>query len=999
MDERAAKAERARKQLYKHREARRKRESQMLGIEHADQKASQPDAKGQAHASQAETQQPVETAASDQAKPDTLPKDSPPANECFVLSDSAHTQASSVEHGTMHNEPVAHFASELWSACEQPEHVRAFDFEPQGAHAPDSAYPAAEPVTDLFAPAPESEPPTTLASLDTSPYMLQSLREPERNLYAPSPQRAKTLDNYAESFEASIDAPEAQQTSHAAASLFGEHEADASGTPATVFEYGAQNDSFQQNDYANDVYDYGTYNEYGNEAYAQDYYAQNEYNYDNDQAYGEEFAYEGHDSDYNSAQTFENECGFDTSVHEFDPDHMLEPIPEHSEETHAAQESERGQAPVTDDDPKQEAAKQNQSDASPFISHGTSEETGPFGLPEQSEAQQDQKAVSLDSHDESQKPGFLDFGGEGKEAGSSTQIKLAQKRESFAYQPDPNHAHEAEPFDFEADGVQRDDNGPFDFSTNVEQDAYSYEWEFMGSQQEAPPIETKPENSQQAEPFDFTAESHQNEPFEFDFKNHQSESLEFQPENDQHAPFELQSEKEQVQPVGFHSQAEKQAFEPEQRDAASTEFEAESHSQEAHPFELQTKQYAQSFESQHEDQKDADAFEFKPEEVEQGAEPFDFQTQGEPYDHPPEAFQSHYEFQAPFDYPASEDLQLEPVEDPNKSKHDALRTSQPESEPPVQLTPAAGRLFMDDGQDGLVDVQKLSLGTPQEPPADAYDAGHLFVGAESEKTDFVPVFGSAAPDSGDDARSQLASLQRAHDTLQADHQALQADHDALLKAHASLETEHEQLKHRALLVDQLERRVVELQAALENHEQGMAAARAKEAEYLKTIAAFEEERQQFETHRPVPQVSHKDERNTQARVRVHRRSATTSAAAPRLPPLSEQEPSSVVLSRRQPSEKPRMRPDPDMPAAQEHRRRTSLSMLRARMASDKSVDPDLLAPTLPTRKLSIVQTENDKHAASAVQNSVSMARSQSNQFSQDDALMFCGSCKGDLIIV
>jgi len=234
------------------------------------------------------------------------------------------------------------------------------------------------------------------------------------------------------------------------------------------------------------------------------------------------------------------------------------------------------------------------------------------------------------------------------------------------------------------------------------------------------------------------------------------------------------------------------------------------------------------------------------------------------------------------------------------------------------------------------------------------------------------------------SENEPLAVEYAADELQAQLTALQADHEALLSAHVTLLAEHEQLQRH--VSHTLEEQVSQLQ-----HE--LAASRAMEAEYKKTLSVLEEERRQLQEQLQVPKTSVPDPGRS-SRDRMHKRSATTSAAAPRLPPLSEQEPQ-VMLPRRQPTNMPRMRPNPDMTPNQQHRRQMSLSMLRARLAG--AADDETFAPSLPTRKLSIVH--NDKQASSSVQRSVSTAHTQSHQFSQDDALLFCGSCKGDLLIV
>lgn len=133
------------------------------------------------------------------------------------------------------------------------------------------------------------------------------------------------------------------------------------------------------------------------------------------------------------------------------------------------------------------------------------------------------------------------------------------------------------------------------------------------------------------------------------------------------------------------------------------------------------------------------------------------------------------------------------------------------------------------------------------------------------------------------------------------------------------------------------------------------------------------------------------ERRVSSLVRAHKRSATTSLSSSRMS-LADAE-AGEFLPRRQPSEKPRMRRDAALTPSQAHHRQASLQMLRARMASDAE---DGAGPAPPTSTLSIVQDEH--RVASNVQDQVEMARTHSHQFSQD-ALLFCSSCQGDLIIV
>lgn len=128
--------------------------------------------------------------------------------------------------------------------------------------------------------------------------------------------------------------------------------------------------------------------------------------------------------------------------------------------------------------------------------------------------------------------------------------------------------------------------------------------------------------------------------------------------------------------------------------------------------------------------------------------------------------------------------------------------------------------------------------------------------------------------------------------------------------------------------------------------------------------------------------------------KLHRRSKTTAhVATPRLSPLTEEP---MPLARRAPTEDAR-RPSrfrDEITPEQRHRRRESLQMLRARM--DESSEQSAPGPRLPSSTLSIVQAPDT--VTSSVQDGRPGARAQSSQFSQD-ALLFCSSCRGDLIIV
>lgn len=317
----------------------------------------------------------------------------------------------------------------------------------------------------------------------------------------------------------------------------------------------------------------------------------------------------------------------------------------------------------------------------------------------------------------------------------------------------------------------------------------------------------------------------------------------------------------------------------------------------------------------------------------------------------PEYYQHDVSYNNPLDasVPSIQEVDvLEPIPEIQESRCSLDEVKPPETDT-TEAPAESSDLLTSQEYDAIDGVQNLSL--VNEPPSSVNEP-------------------FAVEDSTDELQAQLTTLQ--------------ADHEALLSAHAALTTEHEQLKQH--VSHTLEEQVSQLQREL-------AASRAMEAEYRKTLSVLEEERRQLQEQLQAQATSAPDTGRL-SRDRMHKRSATTSAAAPRLPPLSEQEPN-VMLPRRQPTNKPRMRPNPDMTPNQQHRRQMSLSMLRARLASD--ADDETFAPPLPTRKLSIVQDE--KQASSSVQRRVSMAHTQSHQFSQDDALLFCGSCQGDLLIV
>ena len=99
-----------------------------------------------------------------------------------------------------------------------------------------------------------------------------------------------------------------------------------------------------------------------------------------------------------------------------------------------------------------------------------------------------------------------------------------------------------------------------------------------------------------------------------------------------------------------------------------------------------------------------------------------------------------------------------------------------------------------------------------------------------------------------------------------------------------------------------------------------------------------------------------------------------------------------------------------LPPAQQHRRAASLQVLRARIGEEaadaKHGTGEAQAPQtqLPTSVISVVgakqaldsAAERAAHTPSA--NGAGAARPQPSQFSTE-ALLFCASCRGDLIIV
>ncbi|PKI85374.1 hypothetical protein MVES_000430 [Malassezia vespertilionis] len=136
--------------------------------------------------------------------------------------------------------------------------------------------------------------------------------------------------------------------------------------------------------------------------------------------------------------------------------------------------------------------------------------------------------------------------------------------------------------------------------------------------------------------------------------------------------------------------------------------------------------------------------------------------------------------------------------------------------------------------------------------------------------------------------------------------------------------------------------------------------------------------------------------------RAHRRSATSAfVSAPRLSTLAERESLPVSPRPRLPAQEPR-KPShlrEDISPAQRHQRRQSLQMLRARMDDAEASQAAATQAQLPTSTLSIVQGGDAAVPAMQDANSTpAPKRNQPNQFS-NDALLFCSSCQGDLIIV
>ncbi|WFD29366.1 hypothetical protein MSPP1_000375 [Malassezia sp. CBS 17886] len=130
--------------------------------------------------------------------------------------------------------------------------------------------------------------------------------------------------------------------------------------------------------------------------------------------------------------------------------------------------------------------------------------------------------------------------------------------------------------------------------------------------------------------------------------------------------------------------------------------------------------------------------------------------------------------------------------------------------------------------------------------------------------------------------------------------------------------------------------------------------------------------------------------------RAHRRSVTAAhVSGARLAPLAEYE--EIRAPRQAPARTPPHREPPrgePIPTEQRHRRRESLQMLRARMDEAAGAERGS-APLVPTRTLSVVE-HGDGLAATRVQDGAS--RTQPEQFSHD-ALLFCSTCRGDLMVV
>ena len=248
-------------------------------------------------------------------------------------------------------------------------------------------------------------------------------------------------------------------------------------------------------------------------------------------------------------------------------------------------------------------------------------------------------------------------------------------------------------------------------------------------------------------------------------------------------------------------------------------------------------------------------------------------------------------------------------------------------------------------------------------------------------------------------RAELASAAEARDALRRESEQLQRDLSTRVAearaapSNAVLEAARDES---AMLRAELERERKEHAAATDALRREHAAAMdSLRKEYAASADALRKEHATaIDYDARLRQVEGRlDARPNERRVsapRMHRRSATAAAAPPRLAPLAEKE-TGMFSAPRRPTETPRMCRQEPLPPSQQHQRRTSLQMLRARM--DEAGAPP--APPLPTSTLSI---RRDEDVAMSAVESRDHARAQPSQFSQD-ALLFCPSCRNDLIIV
>ena len=213
-----------------------------------------------------------------------------------------------------------------------------------------------------------------------------------------------------------------------------------------------------------------------------------------------------------------------------------------------------------------------------------------------------------------------------------------------------------------------------------------------------------------------------------------------------------------------------------------------------------------------------------------------------------------------------------------------------------------------------------------------------------------------------DANARIEALERECSML---HDAAAA-RDALQAENARLreQLEREAVHHAQSIDTQLSEALAKLSVARANTEQGERELQQKDAALAQANARITELEAQFA--RSAANSEH--QRSSRE---GHRRSAT--ATLLQTPQLAQTEVQSTPLPVRASPNHPKM------PAQQQHRRHESLSMLRARIGERADHAP-------PTSTLG------------AGKPTATNGRPATDQFSTE-ALLFCSSCKGDLIIV